>query len=219
MFEGTVFIVDDEPLVAESIAILVRSMGIECQTFSAAEEFLSRASDLPGCLITDVRMLGMSGLQLLEIVRERRLPVKAIVLTAYADVRLTVDVLKAGAVTLLEKPYRDQELWDSIVEALQQAKVERDKAIFRRQMWDRIAKLSREEIKVFRAMVEDLPNKVISKTLDIAPRTVDLRRQSILRKLESPSAIHALRSLSDAEIALEEIFAERKISHDTDRSG
>ena len=119
MEKGVVFVVDDDPAVCRSISTMVQVMGLHAETFDCAERFLEAVPlQRHGCLITDVRMLGMSGMQLLERMADRGWTLPTIVVTAYADVRVAVSALRAGAATLLEKPYRDQELWDSIIEAM-----------------------------------------------------------------------------------------------------
>jgi len=108
----TVFVVDDDELARTSVCALVCSMGIPAEPFSSAEEFLDHyVEGLPGCLVTDVRMLGMSGLELQERLRELDIHLPVVVMTAYAKTPLTVRAIQGGAVTLLEKPCEDDELW------------------------------------------------------------------------------------------------------------
>jgi FixJ family two-component response regulator len=117
--EPTVFVVDDDADARDSVCVLVRSMGIRAESFSSAEEFLARCAEAcPGCLVTDVRMLGMSGIELQEKLIEWNISLPVIVLTAYARTRVTVRAMAAGAVTLLEKPYDEEELWDAIRKSL-----------------------------------------------------------------------------------------------------
>ena len=205
MDAAVVYVVDDDSAVCQSIALLAQAMGLRCETFSSGEEFLDSAPpQARGCLITDIRMLGMSGLQLMEAMSKREWCLPTIVVTAYADVRLTIEVVRAGATTLLEKPYREQELWDSIVESLKISEREFETLSLRKDITQRISLLTMDEMLVFRSMIDGVPNKTIAATLDIAPRTVDLRRQSVLRKLGSPSVIHTLRLFSKAGISIED---------------
>ena len=108
MEKGVVFVADDDPSVCRSISAMAQVMGLDAETFDSAERFLEAVPlQRHGCLITDVRMNGMSGLQLLNRMSDRGWILPTIVVTAYADVRIAVDALRSGAVTLLEKPYRD----------------------------------------------------------------------------------------------------------------
>ena len=116
---STVFIVDDDASARASVCALVRSMGLRAESFSSAEEFLqSEVDDQAGCLVTDVRMFGMSGVELQQKLKEDGVPLPVIVITAFARTTLTVQAMQQGAVTLLEKPYAEDELWRAIRRAL-----------------------------------------------------------------------------------------------------
>lgn len=209
--DPTVFVVDDDPDVCQSIALMTQAMGVKCSTFSSAEKFLAEVTSQPlGCLITDFRMLGMSGVELLSAIAERGWKVPTILVTAYADVRLAVDAVRAGAMTLLEKPYREQELWSAIDEALNVSRSLAESIERQNSIKERLSLLTPEEFRVLREMIEGTPNKVIATELDIAPRTVDLRRQSVLRKLEAQSAIHVLRIFSDAGLSASELLSKHQ---------
>ncbi len=120
-FEPVVFVVDDDEHARKSVCALVCSLGLRAEAFSSAEEFLARHTrGCPGCLVTDIRMTGMSGLDLQDRLAEENIHLPVIVLTAYPRTRSTVRALKAGATTLLEKPYDEEELWDAIRKALAQ---------------------------------------------------------------------------------------------------
>lgn len=203
-----VFVVDDDPDVCQSISLMTQAMGVSCQTFDSAEKFLSTVVTQPyGCLITDFRMLGMSGVELLSAIAERGWKIPTIVVTAYADVRLAVDAVRAGAMTLLEKPYKEQELWTTMAEALKVSRTIAETMELQNSIRGRMSLLTPDEFRVLREMIDGTPNKIIASELDIAPRTVDLRRQSILRKLESQSTIHFLRTISDAGLTPNELLS------------
>ena len=120
-FEPVVFVVDDDESARKSVCALVRSLGLWAEAFSSAEEFLARHTrERHGCIVTDIRMSGMSGLDLQDRLAQQGIPLPMIILTAYPRTRSTVLALKAGAVTLLEKPYDEEELWDAIRKALAQ---------------------------------------------------------------------------------------------------
>lgn len=192
--EPTVFVVDDEPSVRESIAALVEPMGVASELFASAEEFLAAYDpSRPGCLVTDVRMMGMSGLELQEQLQVRDIKIPVIIISAYADVPIAVDAMQKGAVTLLEKPCRDQELWDAICRAIARDAAERDKATSRQEILDRLAELTPSEREVMDLMVAGLPNKVIAKRLDVGLRTVETRRHNIFQKLKAKSLADVVR--------------------------
>lgn len=206
MEKGVVFVVDDDPAVCRSISTMVQVMGLHAETFDSAERFLEAVPlQRHGCLITDVRMLGMSGMQLLERMSDRGWTLPTIVVTAYADVRITVHALRAGAATLLEKPYRDQELWDAIIEAMAASEKSIKNNAMRYAVRHRLSLLTHEEFRVLQEMVSGTPNKLIAKALDIAPRTVDLRRQSVLRKMEAVTCIQLVRMFGEAGISVEDL--------------
>jgi two-component system, LuxR family, response regulator FixJ len=214
MEKGVVFVVDDDPAVCRSIATMVQVMGLHAETFDGAERFLDAVPyNRHGCLIADIRMLGMSGVQLLGVMADRGWKLPTIVVTAYADVRMAVQTIRAGATTLLEKPYRDQELWDAIMEAMAISERSIKEDTLRRTVKHRLSLLTNEEMRVLQEMINGTPNKLIAKAIDIAPRTVDLRRQSVLKKMEASSAIHLIRLFSQAGI-----FVDDRTMSDSDLS-
>ncbi len=117
--KDTVFVVDDDPAARESLAALVETMGLECETFSSAEQFLEVCnSDRPGCLVADIFMSGMNGLELQKVLADKDITLPVIIISAYANVPLTTRAMKGGAVTLLEKPCSGLELCENIRAAL-----------------------------------------------------------------------------------------------------
>jgi len=192
--EPTVFVVDDDPQGRKSVCALVRSMGIPAQSFASAEEFLEAYGEQhPGCLVTDVRMFGMSGLELQEELKRRNVLLPTIVLTAYARTPITVRAMKAGAITLLEKPYDDDDLWDAIRAALAADSASRADHRQRREIRDRIARLTPAERKVMDMIVQGKPNKTIAHELDISVRTVENRRREVFAKLQADSVAQLVR--------------------------
>ncbi len=186
--EQTVYIVDDDPAARKSLSALASSMGLRNEVFASAEEFLKAyPEDQAGCLITDIRMLGMSGIELQERLKELDIAVPVIVITAFADTKLTVRAMKNGAITLLEKPCRDQELWEAIRAALQVDAQLRDSAIQRREIRRRMETLSDQERHVLQGVVDGKPNKLIAKELDVSIRTVEARRHAVFEKMETTS--------------------------------
>lgn len=191
---ATVFVVDDDASSRQSLLALVTSKGLKAKGFASSEEFLEQFDPAAtGCLIVDVRMAGMSGLELLEKLKARRSLLPAIVITGYADVPMAVKSMQIGAMTFLEKPCQDQELWHAIEEALDR---ERTQAILRRQrskIASRLALLRGEETDVLRKILEGWNNKRIAAELRIGLRTVEFRRAKIMRKMEAGSLAELVR--------------------------
>lgn len=197
--EPTVFVVDDDKLMRRSVCALVGSMEIPAEAFCSAEEFLENYVDgRPGCLVTDVRMLGMSGLELQEKLRELDIRLPVIVMTAFATTPLTVRAMQGGAVTLLEKPFAEDELWNAIRKALakdarQQAADER-----RRELRGRIERLTPTQRQVMDLMVAGKPNKSIAKELDVGMRTVEYRRREVFQQMQAESLAELIRLVMEA---------------------
>jgi two-component system response regulator FixJ len=197
--EPTVFVVDDDEKARKSVCALVRSLGIQAEPFASAEEFLDGyVEGRPGCLVTDVRMLGMSGLELQDELNRRNIMLPVIVLTAYAKTSLTVRALKAGALTMLEKPHEDEDLWDAIRKALAEDAAGRADHQRRQEIRRRVATLLPSERKVMEMIVQGKPNKAVARQLDISVRTVENRRREIFAKLEADSVAELVRVVIDA---------------------
>lgn len=183
--EATVFVVDDDEPSRESVRALIQPMGVRIELFESAEEFLkSYAPARPGCLVTDLRMLGMSGIQLQEQLNRRGIRIPTIVISAYADVPATVRAMQQGAVTLLEKPCRGMELWDAVEQALRRDERDRAEEAERREIKRRLQSLTPQENEVLNLVLQGVPNKAIAHRLDIGLRTVESRRSSIFRKMD-----------------------------------
>jgi two-component system, LuxR family, response regulator FixJ len=186
--EPTVFVVDDDPAARGSVAALVASHGLKVESFASAEEFLAaRDPAQRGCLIADVRMAGMSGLELQErlVARGDRLPV--IIITGFADIPMAVRAMQAGAITFLEKPCADQELWQSIQAALdseEQAESNRQK---RADVIARRESLTPAEVDVLERILAGKPNKQMAAELGVGLRTVELRRATLIKKMRADS--------------------------------
>lgn len=203
---GNVYVVDDDCAVCQSIEIMVRAMGLPIHAFTSAEQFLKKVTDEPhGCLITDVRLLGMSGLQLLKEIAAHRWELSSIVISGYGDVRLAVESFKAGAFTFLEKPFREQELWEAIVQALAKSQTKLDDRKFKQHVRECLSRLTPEETDVLRELLHSTPLKTIAVKLNFSLRTIDLRRKSILDKFKVDSKIDLTKMIIAAGIATDEI--------------
>ena len=182
-----VFVVDDEPTVLKSICALVGSFGQKTESFQSAYEFLEFYDGQPGCLVSDVRMFGMTGLELQEKLIHDGIELPVILISAHAEIPVTVRAMKLGAVTFLEKPCRDVELWEAIRTALEQDAENRNRMLRRKQITARLAKLTPSEKEVLDLIVAGQLNKQIAKSLGVSIRTVESRRHNIFKKLESDS--------------------------------
>ena len=190
----TVFVVDDDEGSRNSVKALVQSMGVRAETFASAEMFLESLDPArPGCLITDVRMLGLSGIELQEKLVEEGITLPVIIITAHAETPLTVRAVKKGAVTVLEKPCRDYELYDAIRDALAQDEHQRSQSIDHRSFVERVSKLTPQERAVLKLMIEGMANKVIARRMNVSIRTIENRRQRIFEKTETDSLAELIR--------------------------
>jgi two-component system, LuxR family, response regulator FixJ len=201
-FEPTVFVVDDDPRARNSVCALVQSLGLEAQAFSSAEEFIDGyAPEQPGCLVSDVRMAGMSGLDLQDQLKERGIGIPIVLLTAYPRTSSTVRAIKAGAVTLLEKPYNDDELWDAIRKALAQDTAGRAESERHAEIQARAAKLTPSERAVMDLIVQGKPNKFIAAHLDLSLRTVENRRQGVFAKMGVASVAELVKLAIESKLS------------------
>jgi two-component system response regulator FixJ len=193
---ATVFIVDDDPAMRDSMSFLVRSVGMAVETFTSAQVFLdSYDPERPGCLVLDVRMPGMSGLELQEFLVERGIQTPVVMVTGYGDVPMAVRALKGGAVDFLEKPFTDQELIDTVNEALARDARQRVKEAERAKVKERIARLTPREREVMDLVIEGKPNKVIAAELGLSPKTVEVHRSRVMAKMQVSSLAALLQSV------------------------
>lgn len=183
--EQTVFVVDDDAAVRDSIQELVESVGLQAEGYDSALAFLDAFEPRrPGCLVLDVRMAGMSGLVLQERLKELEARIPVIIITGHADVPMAVHALKAGAVDFVQKPYRDQLLLDSINKALTMDSSAR-RSLDETQVRDRqLATLTIREQEVLDQLLAGRISKQIARELGISTRTVETHRQNLLRKLD-----------------------------------
>ncbi len=195
-----VFIVDDDPAARESVAALVGSHGMPTKTFASAAEFLAAYSPgQRGCLVVDVRMTGMNGLELQQELGTRGYTIPVIVITGFADVPTAVRAMRAGAVTFLEKPCADNELWASIQTALQWEARSRQQRSQREEILARRATLTPAEVLVLDRLLAGKANKAIAAELDLGLRTVELRRATIMKKMEANSLAELVRLILSIE--------------------
>ena len=196
----TVFIVDDDPAVLDSVQLLLRSVDLDAETFSSASEFLEAYDpDRLGCLILDVRMPGMSGLELQERLDSSGSTLPIIFVTAHGDVPMAVQAVKAGAVDFIQKPFRYQELIDKTRQAIEQHARTRKEVAGRNEIVERIASLTPREREVMDLVVEGKANKVIATELGISQRTVEIHRARVMSKMEAASVSELVRMVMRAD--------------------
>lgn len=185
MGQRTVFIVDDDAAVRDSIAELVESVGLQARCYPSAPAFLEAFEpQRPGCLVLDVRMRGMSGMELQRELKAQGVGLPVIVLTGHADVPMAVEAMKAGAVDFLQKPYRDQALLDSINTALSMTGVVGDSDAAVDTIEQSATTLTEREKEVLELVRVGKTSKEIARALAISPRTAEAHRRNLLRKLD-----------------------------------
>ena len=186
-FVRTVHVVDDDAAILNSTSAFLRASGFDVKTYSTAEEFLKTASPhTTGCVVTDVRMNGMSGLELAEKLREQRIAVPVIFITAYADVSLVIEAMRCGAVDLLEKPFSNRALVGSIREATTNGG-RAAAAINLDAVRGRAGTLTAREREVLSRLLQGSPNKIIARELGVSTRTVESHRATIMSKMNASS--------------------------------
>lgn len=181
----TVFIVDDNPAVRDAMRWLVEQVGLPVKTFASAKDFLNACNPaLRGCLVLDIRMPGMSGLELQEHLVSHDIRIPVIIVTGHGDVPVTVRAMKAGAVELLQKPFNDQVLLDAILAALRKYGAIWEEEDRRAQAARSVASLTRREQEILRLLRAGKSNKVIAADLGISVRTVEGHRAKIMEKMQ-----------------------------------
>ena len=192
--DPVVYVVDDEPAVRDSLAMLLRSVGLATRTFDGARGFLDAFQPAPNaCLLADVRMPGMSGLELQEALRARGLKLPVIVLTGHGDIAMAVRAMKAGAADFIEKPYNDQVLIDAVHRALAASRSPQPAPADRAGIDARLATLSPREREVMQFVIEGKPNKVIATRLGLSTRTVEVHRAKVMEKMQAASLAELVR--------------------------
>jgi FixJ family two-component response regulator len=184
----TVFIVDDDADVRESLQDLLESVGLHSQSFGTAQEFLAVArGEGPSCLILDVRLPGISGLDLQNELKRGRIRIPIIFLTAHADVPMSVKAMKSGAIEFLTKPFRQQELLDAVQRSLTRARVLREKERGLAELRHRHEGLSVREREVMKLVVSGMLNKQAAAELGTSEATVKMYRSQVMKKMQAQS--------------------------------
>ncbi len=197
-----VYIVDDDEAVRESLSVLLEVSGFAVQAFPAAEALLQVADSLrTGCVVTDVRMPGMDGIELMRRLKDNGVRLPVVVMTGHGDVPLAVQAMRVGAADFIEKPFDDEVLTNSVRSALAQASDAEDGHSLRLEIRERLSSLSMREAQVLKGLVAGLQNKTIARDLDISSRTVEIYRSHVMTKMQASSLSDLVRMALIAEMA------------------
>ena len=185
---SVVFVVDDDPSIRRAIKLLLESIGLEVELFGSAQEFLPRGPTKgPGCLILDVRLPGVSGLDFQRQLNEAKINIPIIFISAHGDVPMTVRAMKAGAIEFLTKPFRDQDLLDAVQVALERDRARRQREGEIATLRERFESLSAREGEVVAMVVSGMLNKQIAAKIGITENTVKVHRSRAMEKMQAQS--------------------------------
>jgi two-component system response regulator FixJ len=186
--ENHVHVIDDDEAMRDSLAFLLQSANVAVRTYESAAAFLDKLSEISGgCIVSDVRMPGMSGIELLKRLRELNVALPVIVITGHGDVPLAVEAMKSGAADFIEKPFDDELLLASVRSALKNQAADQERDAARAAIDARLALLSNREREVLQGLIAGQPNKIIAYELGISPRTVEIYRANVMTKMEAGS--------------------------------
>jgi two-component system, LuxR family, response regulator FixJ len=192
--DAIVHVIDDDEAVRQSIEFLLRTFGVKARTYDSASAFLDALPNIEsGCIITDVRMPGVSGIDLLRRLGEMGIRMPVIVVTGHGDVPLAVEAMKNGAIDFLEKPFADDLLLGSVRSALNRSQENAERDAERAEVEARLATLTNREREVLEGLVAGKPNKIIAFDLAISPRTVEIYRANVMTKMEAGSLSELVR--------------------------
>lgn len=197
--EATVFVVDDDDAVRESLAFLLKSVGLKVESAASAQDFLKSYNPArAGCLVLDIRMPGMSGLELQEKLKQMESMLPIIFITGHGDVPMAVKAIKAGAADFVQKPFRDQELIDRIREVLEEDASARVEKLQKAEILKRIDSLTEREREVMEQVVDGKANKVVAIDLNVSQRTVEIHRANVMDKMKARSLAQLVRLVMKA---------------------
>jgi two-component system response regulator FixJ len=194
MPRGKVFVIDDDEAMRDSLHFLLEATDFEVTLFESAQVFLGRLDSLDfGCVVSDVRMPEVDGIEMLRRLKERNSRFPVIIMTGHGDVPLAVEAMKLGAVDFLEKPFDDDVLIAMIEAALKRAEPEARNEAATREIAERVASLSPRERQVMDGLVAGLSNKAIAREYDISPRTIEVYRANVMTKMQAGSLSELVR--------------------------
>jgi FixJ family two-component response regulator len=192
--QGTVFIVDDDQAIRHAMRLLMQSVGLTAEVFPSADDFLERFDrGRAGCLVLDIRMPGLGGLELQERLLALGSAMPVIFITGHADVPMAVQAMQKGAFDFIQKPFRDQDLVERITKALTTDRRVRSEQQRRKDIEERVGKLTNREREVMDLVVTGKPNKVIAYELGVSQRTVEIHRARVMEKMQARSLADLVR--------------------------
>ncbi len=199
---SVVYVVDDDEAVREGISDLVQGMGLISRSFAAAEEFmLAYTPGKPACLLLDVRMPGMSGMELLSKLADKDILLPTVMVTGHGDIPMVTEALRMGAVDFMEKPFREQNLWTSIKRALANGEAHRNAQAQRADLKNKLSLLTAKERRVLQLLVTGKVDKQIANEIGVTRRAAAFHRANILEKMAAASVVELAASLARADIS------------------
>jgi FixJ family two-component response regulator len=196
-------VVDDDPGVRNAMRILLKSVGLESALYSSAQEFLAAYQpNQPGCLVLDIRMPGMSGLELQQVLNLRGAVIPVIFMTGHGDIPMAVEAMQHGAFDFLQKPFRDQDLLDRIQRAIVKDGELRKSLGEHERIRSRLDTLTPREREVLELMTKGKQNKAIAQDLGVSPRTVEIHRARVMEKMNTHSVAELVRMMLDLDHAV-----------------
>jgi FixJ family two-component response regulator len=200
---GVVFVIDDDISIQYALRSLIRSIGLQVELFGSARDFLNRkAPEMPACMILDIRLPGISGLDLQRHLVEARNRIPIIFVTGQGDIAMSVRAMKAGAVDFLTKPFHDQELLDAVVHAIEQDRVRRQRDVETARLKESFRSLSPRERDVLNGVVSGLLNKQVAAEIGTTEATVKFHRGQLMRKMNAQSVPDLVRMASELGISV-----------------
>ena len=184
-YEPTVFVVDDDPAILKGLRLLIKSVNLNVEIFSSAKEFLEEIDyERSGCLVLDVRMPVMGGLELQEVLREKKNDLPVIIITGHGDIPMVADAMKKGAFDFIEKPFSEHDLLSRVNDALEKDKQIRQKSLSQRPIMERMAKLTKREKEVLDLVVAGKANKTIAFEFGCGTKNIEYHRANVMKKME-----------------------------------
>jgi RNA polymerase sigma factor (sigma-70 family) len=189
-----VFVIDDDASVRDGVEDLIRSVGLDVESFGSAQEFLaSKRPDAPGCIVLDVRLPGASGLEVQRELMKSSVQLPIIFISGHGDIPMSVRAMKSGAIEFLTKPLREQELLDAVQAGIERDRARRQEAKLVAELRERFKSLTSREQEVLTLVVTGRPNKQIAAQLDLSEQTVKVHRSQIMRKMRAKSLVDLVR--------------------------